>query len=45
MGSCPLNATLIGQPLTEKLEVICNALDAQYEVADNQITILGKGCK
>lgn len=45
MGSCPLNATLIGQPLKEKLEVICNALDAQYEVADNQITILGKGCK
>ncbi|MCF0074590.1 FecR family protein [Dyadobacter sp. CY261] len=45
MGSCPLNATLIGQPLREKLEVICNALDAQYEMADNQITILGKGCK
>lgn len=45
MGSCPLNATLIGQPLKEKLEVICNALDAQYEVADNQITILGKECK
>lgn len=45
MGSCPLNATLIGQPFREKLEVICNALDAQYEMADNQITILGKGCK
>nr|WP_295930863.1 FecR family protein [uncultured Dyadobacter sp.] len=45
MGSCPLNATLIGQPFREKLEVICNALDAQYEIADNQITILGKGCK
>ncbi|GGM77971.1 hypothetical protein GCM10010967_07080 [Dyadobacter beijingensis] len=45
LGSCPLNATLVGQPLKEKLEVICNALDAQYEVADNQITILGKGCK
>lgn len=45
MGSCPLNATLIGQPFREKLDVICNALDAQYEIADNQITILGKGCK
>lgn len=45
LGSCPLNATLVGQPLKEKLEVICNALDAQYEMADNQITILGKGCK
>jgi transmembrane sensor len=45
MGKCPLNATLIGQPFREKLEVICNALDAQFEIADNQITILGKGCK
>lgn len=45
LGSCPLNATLIGQPFKEKLEVICNALDAQYELADNRITILGKGCK
>jgi hypothetical protein len=45
MGNCPLNATLIGQPFREKLEVICNALDAQFEIADNQITILGQGCK
>ncbi|ACT95895.1 FecR family protein [Dyadobacter fermentans] len=45
LGGCPLNATLIGQPFKEKLEVICNALDAQYELADNRITILGKGCK
>ncbi|WP_353721806.1 FecR domain-containing protein [Dyadobacter sp. 676] len=45
MGNCPLNATLMGQPFKEKLEVICNALDAQYELADNQITILGRGCK
>lgn len=45
LGSCPLNATLVGQPLKEKLEVICNALEAQYEMTDNQITILGKGCK
>lgn len=45
MGSCPLNATLIGQPFREKLDVICNALDAQYDIVDNQVTILGKGCK
>jgi transmembrane sensor len=45
MGSCPLNATLVGQPFREKLEVICNALDAQYDIVDNQVTILGKGCK
>jgi transmembrane sensor len=45
MGNCPLNATLIGQPFREKLDVICNALDAQYDIVDNQVTILGKGCK
>jgi transmembrane sensor len=45
MGNCPLNATLIGQPFREKLDVICNALDAQYDIVENQVTILGKGCK
>ncbi|MCF2491590.1 FecR family protein [Dyadobacter sp. CY347] len=45
MGNCTLNATLIGQPFREKLEAICNALDAQYEIKDNQVWIVGKGCK
>ncbi len=45
LGNCPLNATLIGQPFKDKLEVICNALDAQYVIADNQVTITGRGCK
>ena len=45
MGNCPLNATLIGQPFKEKLEVICNALDAQFVIAENQVTISGSGCK
>jgi transmembrane sensor len=45
MGSCPLNAALVGQPFKEKLEVICNALDAQFEIVDNLVTVSGKGCK
>ena len=45
IGNCTLNATLIGQPFKEKLEVICNALDAQYEINDNLVSIVGKGCK
>ncbi|MCF0039185.1 FecR family protein [Dyadobacter fanqingshengii] len=45
MANCTLNATLIGQPFKEKLEAICNALDAQYEVNENQVSIIGKGCK
>ncbi|MCF0061209.1 DUF4974 domain-containing protein [Dyadobacter chenwenxiniae] len=45
MGDCTLNATLIGQPFKEKLEAICNALDAEYEINDNIVAIVGKGCK
>jgi hypothetical protein len=45
MGNCTLNATLIGQPFKEKLEAICNALDAEYEINDNIVAIVGKGCK
>jgi hypothetical protein len=45
MGNCTLNATLIGQPFKEKLEAICNALDAEYEIQDNLVAIRGKGCK
>lgn len=45
ISKCPLNATLIGQPFTEKLTVICAALDAQFEIRDNQVTITGNGCR
>lgn len=45
MGGCPLNANLIGQPIYEKLSVICNALDAGFEIKDNVVTITGQGCK
>ncbi|TDE16761.1 FecR family protein [Dyadobacter psychrotolerans] len=45
ISNCPLNATLIGQPFTEKLTVICAALDAQFEIKDNQVTITGNGCR
>jgi hypothetical protein len=45
MGNCPLNATLVGQPFREKMEVICNALDAQFTIDENEVTIVGKGCR
>jgi transmembrane sensor len=44
MSNCPLNATLVGQSFTEKLDVICAALDAHYEIAENKVTISGNGC-
>jgi transmembrane sensor len=45
LGDCPLNATLIGQPFKEKLEVICNAIDAQFAIAGDMVTVTGRGCK
>jgi transmembrane sensor len=45
LGDCPLNATLIGQPFKEKLEVICNAIDAHFVIEGNSVTVNGRGCK
>jgi transmembrane sensor len=45
LGDCPLNATLIGQPFREKLEVICNAIDAHFEIVGDTVTVTGRGCK
>ena len=45
MGNCTLNATLIGQPFKDKLDAICNAFDAEYDIKDNVVSITAKGCK
>ncbi|WP_373515081.1 FecR family protein [Persicitalea sp.] len=45
MGGCPLNATLVGEPFIKKLNVICAALDAKYEMKENLVTITGAGCR
>ncbi len=41
---CPLTATLVGQPFNKKLEVICQAIDAEYILEDTLVVISGKGC-
>lgn len=45
LKNCPLNATLVGQPFLEKLTVICSALDAEFEMKNNEVIINGRGCK
>ncbi|TDE15422.1 FecR family protein [Dyadobacter psychrotolerans] len=42
---CSLTATLTNEPLFEKLDLICETIQARYEVADGQILIYGKGCR
>ncbi|WP_031528305.1 FecR family protein [Dyadobacter crusticola] len=45
LEKCPLTATLVGQPFSKKLAVICNAIDATYEINGDQVRITGNGCK
>ncbi|WP_439581645.1 FecR family protein [Dyadobacter bucti] len=44
LADCPLTATLADQPLREKLTIICEAIEAQYEILDGKVMIYGKSC-
>ncbi|MEO6283006.1 MAG: FecR family protein [Dyadobacter sp.] len=43
--SCNLTAPLGNEPLFRKLDIICQTIDATYEVRGTEIIISGKGCK
>lgn len=45
LANCPLTASLTDQPLYTKLDLICSAVEAHYDVADGEIVIDGKGCQ
>ena len=45
MANCPLTASLDNQPLFEKIDIICKAIEGHYEILDGQIVIYSKGCK
>jgi transmembrane sensor len=45
MRQCPLTASLNNESLFEKLDIICKAVEAKYEVIDGQIVIDSRGCK
>ncbi|AFK01495.1 anti-FecI sigma factor, FecR [Emticicia oligotrophica DSM 17448] len=45
LKECPVTATLSDEPLYGKLDLVCNAIEAQYQVIDGQIIINSKGCK
>lgn len=44
LSDCPLTATLVNQSLLEKLNIICEVIEAKYEVIDGKIMIYGKSC-
>ncbi len=45
MNECPITATLTELSLYEKLDLVCKAVGARYELIDGRIIIEGKGCK
>ncbi len=42
---CILTSELGDEPLAEKLNIICTALDAEYEITDREVIIRGQGCR
>lgn len=45
LRECKLTAHLTDEPLYDKIKMICQALDAHYEIIDARIVIQTKGCK
>lgn len=45
LGSCPITASLSDEPLFEKLNLLCKAVRANYEVLDTQIVVTGSSCQ
>lgn len=44
LAACQLTADLSDEPLFEKLTIICQSIEARYEVLDAQVVVSGKGC-
>lgn len=45
LRGCPVTASLSKQPLMEKLNIICEVIEARYEMLDGKIVVYSKGCK
>ena len=45
LKDCPVTASLLDEPLYGKLELVCNAIEAEYQLIDGQVIISSKGCR
>ena len=45
IGDCPVTASLTGEPFNQKLDLICKAVWAKYEIVNGQVIVTGDGCK
>lgn len=44
INQCNLTAAFGNEPLYDKISIICETIQAHYEIADGQIVIYAKGC-
>lgn len=44
LGKCSISASLSNQSLYEKVQLICEAVNARFKVTETNITIVGEGC-
>ena len=45
LRGCPITASLTNQSLYKKLNIICEVIEARYEMLDGKIVVYSKGCK
>lgn len=45
LAGCPITAVLNEQSLKEKLDIICEVIEAKYEILDGKIMVFGRSCK
>jgi ferric-dicitrate binding protein FerR (iron transport regulator) len=45
LSTCTLTTAMSEEGLYERIEIICKAIGAQYEILDSTIVITSKGCK
>lgn len=45
LEKCTLNAVFSTETLYEQIDMICETIQARYEIADGQIVIYARGCK
>ncbi len=42
--NCRITTSIGDEPLSDKIKIICSAINATYTIDDNSITILSRGC-
>ncbi|MEO6687374.1 MAG: FecR family protein [Dyadobacter sp.] len=45
LRGCPVTASLSKQSMIEKLDIICEVIEARYEMLDGKIVVYSRGCR